>query len=70
MLCLAIILHILFHQDHALFLLEPANSHFLATDVKHNPKIPSSILPAPLVSSPCLGVTEEIDLQAIGSPGC
>ena len=60
----------LFRQDRAFFLLGPKDDHFHAADVQRDPAIPSSILPAPPVSSPCLGANEEIDLQAIGSPSC
>ena len=60
----------LFHQDHAFFLLGPANDRFHAIDVQRDPAIPSFVLPAPLVSSPCLDTNEEINLQATRSSGC
>ena len=64
--CLAAILHVFFYR--AFFLLGPANDHFPVVDVQRDPAIPSSVLPAPPISSPCLDVNEEIDLRAIGSP--
>ena len=60
----------LFLQDRALFLLGPANDRFYAANVQRDPSIPSSVLSAPHVSSPCLGANEEIDLRATGSPSC
>ena len=60
----------LFHQDHAFFLPRPADDRLQATDVQRDPTIPSSLLHAPPVSSPCLGANEEIDLHVIGSLGC
>ena len=52
------------------FLPGPANDHFHAADVQHDPASPSSALLAPPVSSSCLDANERIDLQAIGSLGC
>ena len=63
--CLACI----FLQDYAFFLPGPVDDRFHAADVQLDPTIPSSVLPAPLVSSPCIDANEEIDLQATGSPG-
>ena len=60
----------LFLQDRAFFLPGPIDDRFHTTDVQHNPVIPSSILYAPLVSSPYLDSNEEIDLQTTRSPGC
>ena len=60
----------LFHQDSAFLLLGPANGRFPAVNVQCDPAIPSSVLIAPPISSPCLGANEEIYLQVIGSLGC
>ena len=60
----------LFHQDCALFLLGPTNDRFPTADFQCDLAISSSVLPAPPVSSPCLGANEEIDLQVTGSLGC
>ena len=60
----------LFHQDRAFFLLGPANGRSPAADVQRDPVIPSSVLLAPPISSPCLSANEEIDLQATTSLGC
>ena len=59
----------LFCQDHAFFLLGPTNDRFHAVDVRRDPAIISSVLPAH-VSPPCLDVNEEIDPRATRSPGC
>ena len=52
-----------FSLRSCLFLLGLADNHFHATDVQRDLAVPSSVLPAPPVSSPCLDANEEIDLQ-------
>ena len=60
----------LFYQDRAFFLPRPVDNRFHSIDVQRDPAIPSSILPTPPVSSPCLDANEGIDLHATRSPGC
>ena len=60
----------LFRHDSVFLLPGPVNYRFPATDVQRDPAIPSSILLAPPVSSPCLDTNEEIDLRATGSSSC
>ena len=69
MLCLIAVLHVFFCQDRVFFLLGPTTDSFHTTNVQRDPTIPSFVLLAPLVSSPCLDANEEIDLRATGSPG-
>ena len=57
----------LFIQDHAFFLLKPADDYFHIASAQRVPAIPSSISLAPPVSSPYLDTNEETDLQATGS---
>ena len=67
--CLATILHVFFTKIVHFFLLGLINDRFHAADVQCDPVIPSSTLPTPPVSSPCLDANEEIDLRATGSSG-
>ena len=60
----------LFRQDRAFFLPRPANDRFHIAVVQRDPAIPSSILPAFPVPSPCLDANKEIDLRVTGSLGC
>ena len=60
MLCLATILHIFLTKIVPFFLLGPSNGRFPAIDVQRDLAIPSSVLFAPPVSSPCLGANEKI----------
>ena len=59
-----------FRQYRAFFLPGPANGRFHTVDVQCDLAIPSYVLPAPPISSPCIDASEEIDLPAIRSPGC
>ena len=68
--CLAVVLHIFFAKIVPIFLSGPSYDSFHAADVQCDPVILSSILPAPLVSSPYLDANEEIHPQVTGSPGC
>ena len=60
----------LFRQDRAFFLPGPANDRFPVVDVHINPSLPSSVLPAPPVSSLCLDTNKETNLRATGSQDC
>ena len=60
----------LFRQDRTFFQSGPTNGRFPTADVQRNLAIPSSVLLALPVSSPCLVANEEIDLRVTGSPGC
>ena len=60
----------LFRQDWAFLPPRPSNGRFLAADVQCDLTIPSSVLLALPVSSPCLDTNEETDPQATGTPGC
>ena len=60
----------LFFQNRTFFLCGCVNNRFHDADVQRDPTIPSSILLAPSVSSPCLDVNEGINLQATGSSSC
>ena len=59
-------------EDRAFFLPRPANRRFHATNVQHDPAIPSSALLAPSVSSPCLNtlikklIFERLDHRVAG----
>ena len=65
--CLTVFLHV-FSPRSCFFLPRPAEKNFNAADVQRDSTIPSSVLLAPPVSSPCLDVDEEIGLKGIGSP--
>ena len=52
----------IFCQDHVFFLPRPVNDRFHAADVQRDPTIPSSVLPASSISSPCSDANEEINL--------
>ena len=60
----------LFRQDRPFFQPGIAKSHFPSADVRRDLAIPSFVLLAHPISSPCLNANEEIVLQVIGSPGC
>ena len=60
----------LFHQNRAFFLSGPPNDHIHIVNAQRDLAIPSSILLALPVSSPCLDANEEIDLRVTRSPGC
>ena len=66
---LTVVLHVSFAKIAPFFYLG-AKDRFHASNVQCDLVIPSSALLAPPVSSVCLDVNEEIDLRAIGSPGC
>ena len=54
-------------QDRNFSLSGPATGHSLAASVRHGLAAPSSVLLAPLVSSPCPDTNGGIDLLAISS---
>ena len=60
----------LFRQDRSFFLHGPSNDRFYVVVVERDPAIPSSVLPASPVYSPCLDANEEFNLRAIRSSGC
>ena len=60
----------IFCQDCSFLQPGPANGRFPAAYVQRDPTIPSFVLLALPVSSPCLDANEETDPRAIGSPGC
>ena len=59
----------LFLQDHVFFLPRLTNDCFHGADVQRDPAIPSSVLLASPVPSPCLDANEEIELRATRLPG-
>ena len=60
----------IFCQDCSFLQPGLANGRFPAAYVQRDPTIPSFVLLALPVSSPCLDANEETDPQATGSPGC
>ena len=67
--CLTAILHVFFAKIIPFFYLG-SNDRFHIGDVQRDLVIPSYVLLAPFVSSPCLDANEEIDLRVIGSSDC